>query len=58
VNLQLWLVRAARWARRPPSERQVKLIFGVIALCLVLAGIEWLYGFPDWLVPQRIGAKP
>lgn len=58
MNLQLWLVRAARWARKPPSWGQVKLVFGVLAICLVIVGGEWLFGWPDWLVPNRISAKP
>lgn len=48
MNLH-WLLRAAQWARNPPSEGRVKLVLGVIVLCLVLVGIEWLWGWPDWL---------
>lgn len=44
-----WLLRAARWVRNPPSEARVKLVVGVVLACLVLAGIEWLWGWPDWL---------
>jgi hypothetical protein len=58
VNIQGWLIRAKRWAQNPPSEGQVRMIFGIIALCLMIAGIEWLFGWPDWLVPQSISAKP
>lgn len=45
-----WLLRAAQWARHPPSAGRVKLVLGVIALCLILAGIEALWGWPDWLI--------
>jgi hypothetical protein len=58
VNLQLWLVRAKRWAQNPPSEGRVKLVLGVIAVCLLIAGCEWLYGWPEWLTPNRISATP
>jgi predicted acyltransferase len=58
VNLQLWLVRAKRWAQNPPSEGRVKLVLGVIAVCLLIAGYEWLYGWPEWLTVNRISATP
>jgi len=54
----LWLVRAKRWAQRPPSEDRVKLVLGVVAICLVIAGYEWAFGWPDWLRVNRIAAKP
>jgi hypothetical protein len=54
VNLMIWLIRMKRWAANPPSARMVALVFGVIAACLVLAGVELIWGFPEWLVPQRI----
>lgn len=50
----MWLVRMAQWARNPPSPQRVKLVFGVVALCLLIFGIEWLFGWPEWLVPQKI----
>lgn len=52
--MERWLVKMAMWARNPPSPERVKLVFAVIALCLVLVGIEMLVGFPDWLVPQKV----
>jgi hypothetical protein len=58
MNIQAWLLRASRWARNPPSEGRVKLVFGVIAFCLLIAGYEWMYGWPDWLTVNRISAKP
>ena len=54
MNIQGWLIRAKRWAQKPPSEGRVKFTFGVIALCLCVAGYEWLFGWPDWLVPGKI----
>ena len=48
------LMRMAKWARNPPGEKRVKLVIGVIVICLALAGIELLVGFPDWLVPERM----
>lgn len=50
-----WFLRMAKWARHPPSEARVRLVLGVIALCLVLFAIERLVGWPDWLTPNRLG---
>jgi hypothetical protein len=58
VNLQVWLLRAKRWAKNPPSEGRVKFVFGVIAICLLIVGVEWMFGWPDWLTPNRISATP
>jgi hypothetical protein len=58
MNIQAWLLRASRWARNPPSEGRVRLVFGVVALCLLIAGYEWMFGWPDWLTVNPIGAKP
>ncbi len=49
------LLRMARWARHPPSAKRVKLVLGVVAICLLLFAIERWIGVPDWLQlePQR-----
>ena len=48
MNLR-WMLRAKRWTQNPPSEARIKLVFGVIAVSLILFGIEWYFGWPDWL---------
>lgn len=53
-----WLMRARRWAQRPPSPGRVKLVLAVIALCAALFAVEALYGWPDWLTPERPGRVP
>ncbi|WP_434621640.1 hypothetical protein [Tabrizicola sp. M-4] len=50
----IWLIRMAQWVRNPPSPQRVKLVFGVIALCLLIFGYEWLFGWPEALVPQKL----
>ncbi|MCP3972276.1 MAG: hypothetical protein GY717_18530 [Rhodobacteraceae bacterium] len=50
----IWLLRMARWAKRPPSEARVKLVLGIIALCLLLVTVEWFFGWPDLLTPNRV----
>ena len=49
-----WLVRMARWARNPPSPRQVMLVFGVIAVCLALYAVERWVGWPEALTAERL----
>ena len=51
----VWFLRMARWVRRPPSVRQVVLVVVVIALCLAIAGFEWLFGWPEALTPNSGG---
>jgi hypothetical protein len=53
----MWLVRAKRWARRPPSTRRIKLVFGVVLACLVLVGIEKFIGVPEWMQLERTGRR-
>ncbi len=48
MNLH-WLMQMSRWARNPPSWRTVRLVVAVIAACLLLVGIEHVWGWPDWL---------
>lgn len=45
----MWLVRAKRWVKHPPSTKRIKLVFGVILLCVVLVGIEKFIGVPEWM---------
>ncbi|MDP3196320.1 hypothetical protein [Tabrizicola sp.] len=58
MNALTWLLRAKRWAQNPPSEGRVKLVFGVVALCLVLVGIEYFIGWPDWMTVDSLRPKP
>ncbi|MGL4310006.1 MAG: hypothetical protein ACRCSU_05920 [Paracoccaceae bacterium] len=47
MNL-IHLLRMSKWARNPPSRRQV--IIGAIAIggALLLAGVEYFIGWPEW----------
>jgi hypothetical protein len=49
MNIERMLLRLSQWARNPPSMRQVMIWAVVIAVCVALAGIEWLGLWPDWL---------
>ncbi len=54
----MWLLRMARWARHPPSPARIKLIAGVIALCLMVYAIEQIWGWPAWLTVNSGKHKP
>lgn len=47
-----WLMRAKRWVQNPPSPTRVKLVLGVIAVCIGLVIYERLFGWPDALTVQ------
>jgi hypothetical protein len=49
-----WFLRMSKWARRPPSAGQVKLVLAVVALCFVLWGVEHIWGWPEAL---RVNGK-
>ena len=42
-------LRMARWAKNPPSEARVKLVFAILGLCLLLFAVERVFGWSDWL---------
>ncbi len=48
MNLH-WLMRMSQWARHPPSWARVKLVLGVVAVCLALWGIGLIWGWPEGL---------
>ncbi|GGD32179.1 hypothetical protein [Sinisalibacter lacisalsi] len=48
-------LRMSRWARRPPSEKRVKLVLAVIAIALAIWGLERVFGSPEWM---RIDSTP
>lgn len=58
MNQLHWLLRAKRWAQNPPSAGRVKLVFAVIAICLVIAGVEHFIGWPDWMTVNSLRQKP
>lgn len=50
-----WFLRMAKWARNPPSAARVKLVIGVILICLALVAIEHFFGWPEWLTLEGGG---
>jgi hypothetical protein len=43
------MLRMSKWARHPPSDRQVRLVLGILLVCLLLFGLERIFGWPAWL---------
>jgi high-affinity Fe2+/Pb2+ permease len=53
MNNLIWLLRASRWARQPPSARMVKLVLAIVAAGLIILALEWLDLWPDWAQMQN-----
>ena len=49
------IVRMAKWARRPPSLKMVIMVFSIVAIGLLIAGIEHYVGWPDTLTADPKG---
>ncbi len=52
-----WILRMKRLAQNPPSEARVKLVLGIIAVCVLLYLIERFYGWPDFLTSDPVGRR-
>ncbi len=52
------LLRMSRWARNPPSDQRVKLVLGLIVLCLMSAGVEYMGWWPEWATSQPRKLRP
>jgi hypothetical protein len=54
LNHLHWLIRMRRWVANPPSMGQVKLVVGIVVVCLAIAMFEKIFGWPEVLtLPQR-----
>ena len=50
-----WLIRMSLWARNPPPMWKVKLVVGIVLICLVIYGIEQIWGWPEYLTMEKRG---
>jgi len=50
----IWFLRMSKWARNPLSAARVKFVLAILAACLVLWGIEQIWGWPEAL---RVNGK-
>ncbi|RJL06106.1 hypothetical protein D3P06_04820 [Paracoccus aestuarii] len=53
MNNLIWLIRAAKWSRRPPSAKMVKLVFAIIGAGLLLLALERFGLWPEWAMMDR-----
>lgn len=55
MNPMLWLMRASRWARHPPSPGRVTLVLVVIAIAVAIVVLDKTGYWPDWarMKPMR-----
>ncbi|MDS9467496.1 hypothetical protein RGQ15_07900 [Paracoccus sp. MBLB3053] len=53
MNNLIWLIRASRWARNPPSAGRVALVLVIITVALVIAGLEFWGWWPEWATMER-----
>ncbi|GHC44180.1 hypothetical protein [Neogemmobacter tilapiae] len=52
-----WLIKMSRWARNPPSPRQVAFVLGIVAVCVAFGAYEYMFGWPEFLTVNG-RAKP
>lgn len=55
MNNMMWLMRAARWVRNPPSARQAVLVLAVVATVVLIGTAEWMGWVPEWMQADRPG---
>lgn len=58
MNNLIWLLRASKWARHPPSARMVKLVLAIIAFGLAILVVEKLGFWPEWAEVERVRGVP
>jgi hypothetical protein len=49
-----WLLMPKRWAQNPSSIGKMKFVVAIVLLCIALYAIERIWGWPDWLTPDRV----
>ncbi|WP_376873103.1 hypothetical protein [Albirhodobacter sp. R86504] len=44
----IWFLRMTKWVRNPPSMGRIKLVFGVVAVCVLIVVLDRYGLWPDW----------
>ncbi|WP_424830684.1 hypothetical protein [Ruegeria sp.] len=52
------LLRMSKWARNPPSEKQVIMVVVILLLCFALFGLEYMGWWPDWAEREPLKFRP
>lgn len=50
----IWFLRMSRWARNPPSAARVRFVFAIVAVALIIVGLEWMGWWPDALTAEKM----
>jgi len=53
-----FLIRMFFWVRNPPSRNQQIAIALVCGTGIVLAAVEYVIGWPEWLSAERVPSGP
>ena len=53
-----FLMRMLLWLRHPPSRNQRIAIAVICGIGIAFAAIEWVFGWPEWLTPERVPRGP
>jgi hypothetical protein len=53
-----FLIRMFFWVRNPPSRNQQIAIALVCGTGIVLAAVEYVFGWPEWLSAERVPRGP
>ena len=51
------LLRMAKWAKHPPSEKRVKFFFAIVLICVAIYAVERWIGWPDWMTLETRPAR-
>lgn len=57
MHYMRWLMRAKRWQARPPSEKMVKMVLGLIVAGVLIASVERWVGWPAWAQLDPVGPR-
>lgn len=53
MNNMIWLLRAARWVRHPPSAGRVALVAAVVGVVVLIGTADWMGWVPEWAQMDR-----
>lgn len=57
MNNMIWLMRARRWVRNPPSAGRVAMIAAIVAAVVLIGAADWMGWVPDWAQMDRPGMR-
>lgn len=53
MNNMIWLLRAVKWVRNPPSPKMVKLVVAIVAAGFAMLLLEKLGFWPEWATMEH-----